>query len=618
MATDTQNNTGMVDLVSQISDGFLRAMKSMDNSSSVDDQLVKQHMAAGGQTGNENDPLFNTLNKNNENLEKLNESNQKLIEQFYQYADYLKDKFMTGGQSMLASSVERQGSSIGGASDQPVYDANNQGTLRAAYSNMSNSVSMQSPSIVPVDSSSIYQSVMNAMGDGNRNTVENDQKLLAAEEDRQYKGVASSTMKKLTQVLDQYLSDGVKVDVSGSEAAGGGFGNLIAAALGALGAGVLGFATGYLSKFGEMWGTIGKSFKSVWKGATAWLKDSALGKKMSSLGTKFRGVIDGGLKKITELKGAFTNMLSGWKKAFSESMVGKAVGKVADTAKKVGGFFKNMATKVAGTVSKAANAVKNDGVLKAATKGVTAIASKGPIGAAVKTAKKVLPMAAKVAKKLPMVQAAGGVLDTAVNTYKVAKAGGSITDIMNTAAAGAIDTLADTLMIPEMVNAVKGGVNAFQNGGGFGDVMKGAGKGLIKMRGSGDISIGQGMMANIQHFAGNETETSKRIRQAYNAGKGYDATGLTLASGAAGGFGHSAALFKPAAPGSMVNNREPNANVVDNMPTSSTTEADRMKAFSDAVKEGVKEAQLSPEVREANAQNAKATGEAINGQLFGG
>lgn len=617
MATDTQNNAGMTDLVSQISDGFLRAMRSMDNSSSVDDQLVKQHMAAGGQTGNENDPLFNTLTKNNEELEKLNESNQKLIEQFYQYADYLKDKYMLGGQSSLASSVERQGSSIGGTSA-PEYEAGVQGTLRSAYSTMSNSVSMQTPSVVPVDSSGIYQSVMNAMGDGNRNSVENDQRLLAAEEDRQHKGVVSSTMKKLTQVLDQYLGEGIKVDVSGSETSGGGFGSLIGSVLGALGGGILGFATGYLSKFGEMWGTIGKSFKNVWKGATAWLKDSALGKKMSQLGAKFKGAISGGLKKITELKGAFTNMLAGWKKAFSESMVGKAVGKVADTAKKVGGFFKNMATKVAGKVSKAANVVKNEGVLKAAAKGVTTIASKSPIGVAVKAAKKVMPMAAKVAKRLPLVQAAGGILDTAINTYKVAKEGGNITDIMNTVAAGAIDTLADTLMIPEMINGVKGGIDAFKNGGGLTDVLMGAGKGVLKQRDANDITLGHGLMANIQHFAGNETETSKRIRQAYNAGQGYDAAGLTTVSGAAGGLGHSAALYKPAAPGSMVNNREPNANVVDNMPTSSTTEADRMKAFSDAVKEGVKEAQLSPEVREANAQNAKATGEAINGQLFGG
>ena len=222
----------------------------------------------------------------------------------------------------------------------------------------------------------------------------------------------------------------------------------------------------------------------------------------------------------------------------------------------------------------------------------------------------------KAAKKLPLVQAAGGVLDTAVNTYKVAKAGGSITDIMNTAAAGAIDTLADTLMIPEMINTVKGGIEAYQNGGGIGDVLKGAGKGMFKPRSASDISYGTGMIANIQHFAGNETETSKRIREAYNAGKGYDATGLTMASGAAGGFGHSAAIYKPAA-GSMQNANEPTVDLSDKIPDSASSEADRVKAMTESLKEGVKEALLSPEVREANAQDAKTTGAAINGQLFG-
>jgi len=592
----------------------LRAMRSLGNSSSMEDQLVKQHMAAGGKTGNEDDPLFNTLSTNNEELKKLTETNQKLIEQFYQYADYLKDKYMVGGQSSLATSVERQGSSIG-VSSSADFDANVPGTLRSAYSGISNSVSMQSPNVVPVDSSSIYQSVMSAMGDGNRNTVENDQKLLAAEEDRQYKSVTMSTMKKLSQAIDQYLGEGIKVDVSGADSAGSGFGSLIASALGALGGGILGFATGYLSKFGEMWGNIGKSFKNVWKGATAWMKDTSLGKKVSELGVKLRSAISGGLAKITELNGSFNKMLAGWKKAFSESVVGKGLKAIGDTAKKIGSTFKNMATGVAGKISKAASAVKSGGIMKAASSVVTG----GPIGAAVKTAKSVLPMAASVAKKLPMVQAAGGVLDTAMNTYKVAKAGGSLTDIMNTAAAGAIDTLSDTLLIPEMVNAVKGGVNAFKKGGGFGDVMKGAGSGFIKKRDANDISIGQGMMANIQHFAGNETETSRRIRDAYNAGQGYKEAGLATVSGAAGGFGHSAALFKPTtAIGSMENPREPNATMSDNLPTGTTTESDRLKAIADAVKEGVKEAQLSPEVREMNAQNAKATGEAINGQLFGG
>ena len=43
-----------------------------------------------------------------------------------------------------------------------------------------------------------------------------------------------------------------------------------------------------------------------------------------------------------------------------------------------------------------------------------------------------------------------------------------------------------------------------------------------------------------------------------------------------------------------------------------------MKTLVESVTEGVKAGMLSPEVQEANAKNAKETGAAINGQLFGG
>jgi hypothetical protein len=68
----------------------------------------------------------------------------------------------------------------------------------------------------------------------------------------------------------------------------------------------------------------------------------------------------------------------------------------------------------------------------------------------------------------------------------------------------------------------------------------------------------------------------------------------------------------------MENSNTPTASVVPNLPNGQVSEADKMKAMKDGMKEGVKEALLSPEVQEANAKNAKETGAAINGQLFGG
>ena len=637
MATDTENkgtaNVSDWFSIDKISEGFKLAWQSINNSNAEQEQLLKQHMANGGQTDVANDPLLDVLSKNNERLGLLYESEQRVADMFAQFAQSMSIGSV-GGQSSLSAAVENQGSAIVGTASKE-FDSSAVGAIKAAYSGMggSTSATMQTAPTVPVDNSSLFQSVMNAMSDGSRNSVENDQKLITAEEDRQYKSVATPTMKKLEQAIDQYLSDGIKVDVSGSSDGGSGFGSLIAAALGALSAGIVGFATGYLAKFGEMWKTIGKSFKNVFSdiGAWAkktgasiknWLKDTSVGKKLAQWKGDF-------LAKITEIKSGFMNMLSGWKKAFSESMVGKGLAKAGEMAKSAGSFIKNMASKVVGKVKGAAETVKNGGIMKAIAKGASMLANgplkklasaaksvvtKGPIGAAVNAAKKVFPMAMKVAKKIPVVQAAGGVLDTAVNTYKVAKAGGSITDIMNTAAAGGIDALSDVLMVPELVNAVKGAKEARKNGEG---ILAGFGKGFIKQRNANDISYGQGLISNIQHFTGNETETSKRIRESFNAGNGYKEAGLSTVTGAAAGFGHSAALYKPTAPGSLANSREPNATVVDNMPTTAATEADRMKALTDAVETGVKNATLSPEVREVNVQNAKATGDAINGQLFG-
>jgi hypothetical protein len=206
-----------------------------------------------------------------------------------------------------------------------------------------------------------------------------------------------------------------------------------------------------------------------------------------------------------------------------------------------------------------------------------------------------------------------------MNTYKVVKAGGGVTDVMSTVGAGLVDTLADTLLIPEIVNSVGGAVAAAQSGKGIGGILKGAGSGFMKERDANDISIGTGLMANVQNFVGNETETTRRVADAYNKGLGYDAAGVKTVSGAAGGFGHSAALYVPKAAGSMENSKSPTATVVPNLPDEKPmSEADRLNAIKEGVKEGMKEATLSPEVQEANARNAKEAAEAMNGKLFGG
>lgn len=644
MATGTENNgtTAGADWFSidKISEGFKRAMQSINSSNAEQEQLLKQHMANGGQTEAGSDPLLATLAENNERLATLNETEQQVADMFAQLAQTMSTGFTGGGQSSLATAVENQGSSIIGTSNKE-FDASSSSAIKSAYSGLGGSPTVQTAPTVPVDNGSLFQSVMNAINDGNRNSVENDQKLLSAEEDRQYKSVATPTMKKLEQAIDQYLSDGLKVDVSGSSAGGSGFGSLIAAALGALSAGIIGFATGYLAKFGEMWGTIGKSFKSVFKDIGAWgkktgasiknwLKDTSVGKKLAQWKGDF-------LAKFSEIKSGFTNMLNGWKKAFSESMVGKGLKKAGEMAKSAGSFFKNMASKVVGKVKGAAETVKNGGLMKAIAKGASMLANgplkklassaksvvtKGPIGAAVNAAKKVFPMAVKVAKKLPMVQAAIGTADMMANVYKIADNGGTEKDAYRAIVSGSINTLLDTLMVPEIVNAATGAIKGGIDGKGILGTIKGIGSGavsgLLKERDPNEVSYGDAATSNIMNLVGLGDETTKRIARASNLGLGYSDVGLTTVSGTAAGFGHSTALYKPTAPGSLANSREPNATVVDNMPTTAATEADRMKALTDAVETGVKNATLSPEVREVNVQNAKATGDAINGQLFGG
>lgn len=440
------------------------------------------------------------------------------------------------------------------------------------------------------------------------NTVENDRKVMLEEEDRAYKDAVRPVMPKLSQALDKYLSNDNVASAESSESGGFSLMNLMAM----LGGGAVGLVAGYISKLASMWGEVGKAFASGIKAGWNVLKNSEIGKTIASWGTKLQNAISSGIAKISSLKQSFTNMINGWKTTMKESTVGKAAKGVLDSAKKAGGWIK-------GIFSKAGNAIANgakkagSAIASGAKKAGAAIASSKIAQNAIKAGK----FAFKAAKKIPLVQAGVGLADTAMNVYNVAKNGGNITDIMSTGAAGLVDTLADTLMVPELINGVAGAVAAVQSGEGITGALKGFGSGVIKERDPNEISLGQGLVANVQHFAGNETETTKRIREAYNSGKGYKEAGLEVVSGTAGGFGHSAAVYKPKAAGSNENSNQPNATVAEAPTAKPKSEAEKNKELANMLEESVKNAYLSQEVQEANRQNAKETGSAINSQLMG-
>ena len=67
----------------------------------------------------------------------------------------------------------------------------------------------------------------------------------------------------------------------------------------------------------------------------------------------------------------------------------------------------------------------------------------------------------------------------------------------------------------------------------------------------------------------------------------------------------------------MVNTNNPNANTGDEVSGKRISESDRNKETIEAMKEAFIEALTSEEVKTANAEQAKTTGEAINSSLMG-
>lgn len=628
---------GFENLLKQgVSEGIKSALAERDaieNAKADHEAMMAQHVKVVG-TDKNTDPIA----KVSENLDAMRENQTTLTELFASMSKSLSMMTTQQGSPMAGSSLAAQAASSSTEMSLSSTTPMNTGTVGQAFKNFAvanHSVASTITTSSPVDSSQGYQEAMSSPIPVEKdNYEESNKKALAAEEDRLYKEAVRPVMPKLSRALDMYLEG-----KNSSTNNGGDSSSSLADFLASIAGGAVGFAFGYLSKFSEMWSTVGKSFSNSIKSGWTTLKNSKVGKTIGELGTKLKTAVSGGIKNIGEfgtklksmftdgvshigeLKSSFMNMVNGWKQSFKESAVGKVASKVTDTAKQVGGFFKSVASKVSGTITNAAktagSAITSAGksVASGAKVAAKAVANSGVVKAAINAAK----TGAKLAKKLPLIQAAAGIADTAVNTYKVAKSGGGVTDVMSTVGAGLVDTLADTLLIPEIVNSVGGAVAAAQSGKGIGGILKGAGSGFVKERDVNDISIGTGLMANVQNFVGNETETTRRVASAYNRGLGYDAAGVQTLSGSAGGFGHSAALYVPKAAGSLENSKTPTATVVPNLPTDSQmSEADRMNAIKEGMKEGVKEALLSPEVQEANMKNAKETGAAINGQLFGG
>jgi hypothetical protein len=177
-------------------------------------------------------------------------------------------------------------------------------------------------------------------------------------------------------------------------------------------------------------------------------------------------------------------------------------------------------------------------------------------------------------------------------------------------------------MLPELVNGVKGAYKGYKQGGLFGAV-KGAGKGLIAERDPDRISWGQQYMAKLQNLAGNENETTRRLAK----GGTFSENGLRRVNSNAAGFGNAAGFYDPEyekqmkakmAAGSLQNNAEPNAELTDKKVTGEmTSAADMNKALVEGIKEGVKDAYLSPEVQEAQMNQAKETGKEIKTTLVG-
>lgn len=639
------------DIMKGISDGFIAAMqtKAKADADTADHvSMLAQHATVTAEksasVSSDNKDVVNELNGINLKTLTIAETVQNASEMFAAIPEKLNMisdtvGLMRSGLEGLADSAfggkanrDMASSFINSMGPNPVGDSMTaHAGVRAAFSHMSEGAGLPqqaarlSSNILPDSGKAgMAKKVMSA---ASNNTVENDRKIQLEEEDRAFKDSVRPVMPKLSQALDKFLNSDNESAAATNEG-GGGLGSLLAM----LGGAAFGFVTGYIQKLASMWKNVGKTIGEVFKSGWNKFNESKVGKFFSSLGTKIKGAFSGAVKQIGqfnsklssmtkfgELKAAFTKMIQGWKQAFKESTVGKAAKTVFDGAKKAGSFLGNLAKKV-GNVAKsvgksALETAKSAGkTIGKATKTAGNFIAKSKIGqAAIKGAR----LGSKVAKRIPLVQAAGTLLDTGVNVYKAAKSGASMKDMLRIGAAGLADTISDVFMVPELLNAAKGAIDAGIKGQGLGGILKGAGAGLIKGRDANEISLGNALVAKTMNSVGLGDEGTRAIARASDLDQGWKEAGFDTVSGAAAGFGHSAAVYRPKAAGSNMNNNTPNATIAEAPTAKPMSEADKNKKLTDSLTDAMKNALLSQEVQEANRQNAKETGSAINTQLMG-
>lgn len=446
-----------------------------------------------------------------------------------------------------------------------------------------------------------------------------EQEALKQEEERVYRD-------KVLRTLDDFKAfinagtEGEGIKIKGG-AGGDDGGSLLSTLLGGLAGAAAGLLTGVIiakvRNAAKLAGTLFNDATKVLSKIGDKLKNTSIGKKITEWGNKAKETFNSMKKGLSEIKSSFSKTISGWKQALKDSVVGKAattvLNKVKGAAKTVGGLLGKIGSKVA----KGAEAIG-----KASAKLGKAVVKHTP--SILKTAGKVGFKVAKGVSKVVTapVEMAARMGEAVKNSYDVYKKSGNITNAMTTFGGGMIDSVTDTLMLPELVNGVKGAYKGYKQGGLIGAV-QGAGKGLIAERDPDRISWGQQYMAKLQNLAGNENETTRRLAK----GGTFSENGLRRVNSNAAGFGNAAGFYDPEyekqmkakmAAGSLQNNAEPNAELTDKKVTGEmTSAADMNKALVEGIKEGVKDAYLSPEVQEAQMNQAKETGKEIKTTLVG-
>jgi hypothetical protein len=632
MATETTLDTDSTKLLNalanSVKEGVRDALFERDTRSAMNEQQDRV------QNQNKPDPMTTTMAAVNQTLESIRENNENIKTLFSDATRMLAPMSLSKDENKEATPSVTQ-KMFAMAADDMSLSSGGSPLPGGILNNLKNFFTTSAPStqMTPDMAGQVNQQVGTDLP---KNDAASDRKALLEEEDRAYKAAVRPVMPKLSQALDKILDGSLGVGNGANGNGSGDSGFSLTKLLAALAAGAGGFVLGYIGKWGETikdvgqgiakgWNTVknfvkeSSVFKSI-SGAFESLKAGAIG-KINAIKGAFTGFIDSGMAKVETFKNTFTTAIDGWKtklglgeKPPTPPKPPKAPPK-APAPKTSGGLLsslKNLGTKISSHVAN--------------LPGVQSAMKWGRIGM-------------KLGEKFPLIQAAGSIVDTGVNVYKGMQKGMSMGEMTDMIMGGTLNAATDLFMVPELMNAAEGMIDSHYKGGSFWDTLKAGGKGFLKMRDKNEIGHGDAMWAQWKEWSkdtpletvagalGLEDMVGKkdgddryaRLLKSYQNGTGWKEAGYEVTSGAAAGFGHSAGVYRPKAAGSLENNRTPNATVTDKMPdVSNMSEADKMNALADKLADGVKNAWLSPEVQEANARNAQATGTAINGSLFGG